>query len=192
MRRAALALQICLPIPLFRLQSLVKVLERLHLLQCIFAHVQNTLPWASWETQYLKFLVLILVPAWSHAAENDQIKCVLKTLLRRSRHAVPIRRKKNTVHPEIPNSDTLVDASMTGYPIHIDQGSPKFLGEDHISYCKTIRGPDILRSVVFSGYVTFYQINRFLENILLFHYWQNVLRPDEMASQVWFVPRAVV
>jgi len=24
-----------------------KVLERLHLLQCIFAHVQNTLPWAS-------------------------------------------------------------------------------------------------------------------------------------------------
>ena len=25
-----------------------KVLERLHLLQCIFIHLQNTLPWASW------------------------------------------------------------------------------------------------------------------------------------------------
>jgi len=47
-----------------------KVLERLHLLQCIFAHVHNTRSWASWETQYLKFLVLILIPAWSHAAEN--------------------------------------------------------------------------------------------------------------------------
>ena len=47
-----------------------KVLERLHLLQCIFAHVQNTLPWVSWETQYLKFLVLIFVRAWLHAAEN--------------------------------------------------------------------------------------------------------------------------
>jgi len=38
-------------------------------------------------------------------------------------------RKKKTVHPAVPNSDTLVDVSMTVYPIHIDQGSPKFLGE---------------------------------------------------------------
>jgi len=30
------------------------------------------------------------------------------------------------IHPAYPNSDTLVDASMTGYPIHIDQGSPNF------------------------------------------------------------------
>jgi len=101
-------------------------------------------------------------------------------------------RKKSTVHSEIPNSDTLVDALTTGYPIHIDQGSPKFLGEDHISYCKTVRGPDILRNVIFSAYVPFYQINRFFVNILFFNYWQNVLRPDEMASQVGFGPRAVV
>jgi len=59
-------------------------------------------------------------------------------------------RKKQTVHPAVPNSDTLVDVSMTVYPIHIDHGSPKCLGEDHISYCKTVRGPDILRNVVFS------------------------------------------
>ena len=27
-----------------------KLIERLHLLQCISAHLQHTLPWASWET----------------------------------------------------------------------------------------------------------------------------------------------
>jgi len=68
---------------------------------------------------------------------------------------------------------------MTGYPIRIDQGSPKFLGEDHISYCKTVRGPDILRNAIFS--IIFYQINRFFVNILFFHYWQNVLQPGETA-----------
>jgi len=53
------------------------------------------------------------------------------------------------IHPAVPNKDPLVDASMTVYPIHIDQGSPKIVGEDRISYCKTVRGPDILRNVIF-------------------------------------------
>jgi len=35
-------------------------------------------------------------------------------------------RKKQTVHPAVPNSDTLLDTSMTAYPSHIDQGSPIF------------------------------------------------------------------
>jgi len=72
-------------------------------------------------------------------------------------------RKKQTVHPAVPNSDTLVDASVTVYPIHIDQGFSIFLGEDNISYCTTVRGLDILRNVIFSGYVTF-QINTFFVN----------------------------
>jgi len=37
------------------------------------------------------------------------------------------------------NSDTLVDASVTVYPIDVDQGSPILLGEDHICYCTTTR-----------------------------------------------------
>jgi len=37
--------------------------------------------------------------------------------------------KTQMVHPVVPNSDTLVDASVTVYPIHIDQGSSTFLGE---------------------------------------------------------------
>jgi len=96
------------------------------------------------------------------------------------------------IHPAASNSGALVDASMTGYPIHIDQDYPKCLGEDHISYCKTVRGSDILRNVIFSGHVPFYQINRFFVNKLFFHCWQNALRPGGMASQVEFGTRAVV
>jgi len=42
---------------------------------------------------------------------------------------------------------------------------------NHISY----RGPDILRNVIVSWYVAFYQINKFFEDVglLLFHYWHN-------------------
>ena len=36
-------------------------------------------------------------------------------------------RKKLTVHLAIPNSDTLVDAFVTVYAIHMDHGSSKFL-----------------------------------------------------------------
>jgi len=76
-------------------------------------------------------------------------------------------RIKQTVDPTVPKSDT-IDASVTVYQIHIDQGSPNFLGEDHISYCTTVRGPNTLRNVIFSGYVTFYQINALFVNRL--HY----------------------
>jgi len=37
--------------------------------------------------------------------------------------------KKQTVHLAVPNNGTLVDASVTVYPIHIDQGSSHFLGK---------------------------------------------------------------
>jgi len=40
--------------------------------------------------------------------------------------------------------------------IFFQSSSPKFLGEDHVSYCATVPGPGILRNVIFSGYVTFY------------------------------------
>jgi len=77
-------------------------------------------------------------------------------------------RKKKTVYPAVPNSDTLVDASVTVYPIQYRPGSPTFLGEDHISYCTIVRGPDILCNLIFSGYVTLYQINIFFVNIWFF------------------------
>jgi len=82
--------------------------------------------------------------------------------------------KNQTVHAAVLRSDNLVDTSATVYPIHIDQGSSNFLGEDHISCCTADRGADILRKVIFSEYVTFYQINIFFVNTLIFHYQQIV------------------
>jgi len=38
-------------------------------------------------------------------------------------------RKKQTVHPVVPNSDTLVDASVAVCSIPIDQDSSNVLGE---------------------------------------------------------------
>jgi len=69
-------------------------------------------------------------------------------------------RKKQTVHPAVPNSNTLVEASMTVYYSY-RPGLFKYFGRDCISYCTTVRGPDILRHAIFSGYVTFGQINTF-------------------------------
>jgi len=70
-----------------------KVLERLHLLQCIFAHLQNTLSWASWEAQYLNFCSADFRSCLV-TCNRISIKCALKTLLRRSTHAAPIRPQK--------------------------------------------------------------------------------------------------
>jgi len=71
-------------------------------------------------------------------------------------------------------------------------GLSKFLGRDHITYCTTVRGPGILRHVIFSGCVTFYQVNTFFVNIFFSLLAKCVLRPAEMAAQVGFVPRVVV
>jgi len=57
----------------------------------------------------------------------------------------------------------------------LKQGLQTFLSEGHISFHATIREPDILRNVIVSWYVTFYQINNFFVDVglLLIHYWQN-------------------
>ena len=70
-----------------------KVLERLHLLRCSFVHMQNTLPWAPWETQYLNFFSADFRSCLV-AFSSKSIKCALKTLLRRSTHAATIRPQK--------------------------------------------------------------------------------------------------
>jgi len=73
------------------------------------------------------FLVLIFVPAWSHAAENRSNAC-WSPCWEDPRMQYQFFRKTQTVHPAFLNSDTLVDASVTVYPIHVDQGFPNFLG----------------------------------------------------------------
>jgi len=49
-------------------------------------------------------------------------------------------------------------------------GVSTFLSEGHISYYTTVRGLDILRNAIVSGYVTFCQINNFFVNILFYDY----------------------
>ena len=74
------------------------------------------------------FLELIFVPSWSHAAEN-QSNASWRPCFEDQRVQYQFVRKKQTVHPAVPSSNTLLEASVTVNPIHIDQGSPNFLGE---------------------------------------------------------------
>ena len=66
-------------------------------------------------------------------------------------------------------------------------GPQKCLSEGHMNYDTTIRGPNILRNVIISGYVIFYQINKCFVNLYFFVIDKMSLRPVEMASQavVW-------
>jgi len=86
---------------------------RIHCLGCLERHNTSI------------FLVLNFVPAWSHAAENRSNAC-WRPCWEDLRMQYQFVRKKQMVHLAIPTSDTLVDAFVTVYPIHIDQGSPNF------------------------------------------------------------------
>jgi len=146
-----------------------KVFERLHPLQCISAHLQHTLPLGVLRDTYLN-LFSADCRSCLVARSIKPIQCVLKTLLRRSMHAVTIRPQKpngsscssQEWHPRRRVCDCLSNSYRPGLY--------KYVGEDHISYWTTVRGPDILRNVIFSGYAT----NIFFANILFFHYRQNV------------------
>jgi len=60
-------------------------------------------------------------------------------------------------------------------------------------YKKTVRGPDTLRNVVVSVSVTFYQINKFfVEHILFSLLTKGLPGPVEMSSRAAFVTLAVV
>jgi len=61
------------------------------------------------------FLELIFVPARSHAAENRSNAC-WRLCWEDPCMQNQFVRKKQRVHPAVPNSDTLVDASVTAYP----------------------------------------------------------------------------
>ena len=44
-----------------------------------------------------------------------------------------------------------------------------FLQDGHTSYYTKVQGPDILRNVTVSGYVTFWQINKFFVNMFFYN-----------------------
>jgi len=47
----------------------------------------------------------------------------------------------------------------------VSQGLQTSLSEGHITYYTAVRGPDVLRNVIVSRYITFYQINKCFANI---------------------------
>jgi len=162
-----------------------KVLERLHLLQCISAHLKNTLPWASWETQYLN-LFSAEFRSCLVARSRKPTKCVLKTLLRRSTHVVPIRPQKANGSSYSSQQWHLRRRVCDCLPNSYRPSLFKLLKENHISYCRTVRGLEILRNVIFSGYITFYQINTFFVNILFFIIGKMCLRAESTFDGLLF------
>ena len=73
--------------------------------------------------------------------------------------------------PTVTPMSTVCDCLSTSYR----PGFFKFFRGDYISYCTTVRGPDIMRNVIF-GYVTFYQIATFFLNIFFSSLAKCVLR----------------
>ena len=144
----------------------LKILELLHLLQCISAYLQNTLPWASWEKQYLNFSSADFRSCLV-ARGRKPIKCVLKTWLTRSTHAVPIRPYKAngwSYSSQKWHHRRVCDCLSNSYR----PGLSKFFGRGPHKLLHNSWGPNTLRNVIFSGYVTFYQINALFVNRL--HY----------------------
>jgi len=119
------------------------VLERLHLLQYISPYLQETMPQSRHNTSI--FSELTFIPSSSHAAENRSNAC-WRPCCENPHMQHQFARTKQTVHPAVCNSDTLVcDCLSNSYR----PGRFKFFGRDHISYCTAVRGPDILRNVFF-------------------------------------------
>ena len=82
-------------------------------------------------------------------------------------------RQQKAIKQDVATSFELFLQNQFGPVLRVDlnQCLQTFLSEGHISYYTTVRGPDILRNVVVSDYVTFYQINKSFANILFFYFW---------------------
>ena len=94
-------------------------------LQCISAHLLNTLPWASWEIRYFNLFTADFRSCLV-ARSRTPIKCVLKTLLRRCTHAVQIRSQKANGSSCSSQQLHAGRRIYTIYANHKDKGSPNF------------------------------------------------------------------
>ena len=169
-----------------------KVLEHLHLLHCISAHLLNTLPWVFWETQYLNLFSADFRSCLVQRSRKP-IKCVLKTLMWRSTDAAPIRLQKangspyssQQWHPLRRICDCLSNSHRPWLSKCFGRGPHKLLHNSsragHLAYCYFFGIYFILLNQhIFRKYMIFSLLAKC------------VLRPGEMASQVGFVGRAVV
>jgi len=56
------------------------------------------------------------------------------------------------------------------------------LSEDHISYHTTVRGPDISRNAIVSGYIPIYQINTCFAKVLSY---SSIVDKNGFAGRIW-------
>ena len=92
----------------------------------------------------------MFVPAWSHAAEIDKMRA-----------EDPVEKIRACSNDSYANSSCRSQQWHSRRRVYGCQSNSyrpglfKFFERDHISNCKRVRGPDILRNVIFSGYVIF-------------------------------------
>ena len=84
-----------------------------------------------------------------------------------------------------------LEISFEKVTLGVHQGSLKFLSEGHINYYTTIRGPDILRNVIVSGYVRFYHIYRHKCFVNTVYYFSIIDKISSRAGWDGFVCRSL-
>jgi len=189
-RRTAFAAPISVSIPLFRLPSLVHTIPRyLNVSTCcsVFPLTCRKHCLARLVRHNTSiFLVLIFVPAWLYAAENRSNAC-WKPWWENPCIQYQFVRKKQMVHPPVPNSDCLSPSSYR-------PGLSKVFGRGPhtVHYCTIVRGPDYCIMWFFRGMYHSTKTKHFSQIYYISLLTKCVLRPGEMASQVGFGPGAVV
>jgi len=136
---------------------------------------EATLSSASWETQCLNLFSADFCSCLV-ARSRKPIKCVLKTLLRRSMHAVPNTNssaKSQQFLLQFPTVTPLLTRLWLSIQFTYTRALQIF-GRRPQTLLHNSSKANILRNMIFSGYVTFYQISNFFVNTVFFHYWQNV------------------
>ena len=121
-RRTEFASPIRVSIFLFQLPSLMNTIPRyLNVFTCysVLPHTCRIQCLGRLEKHNASILlVVIFVPAWLHAAENRSNAC-WRPCCEDPRLQYQFARKKQTGHPAVRNSDTLVDASVTVCPSYV-------------------------------------------------------------------------
>jgi len=121
------------------------------------------------------------VSACFYCCDNSSHELLKTQKLRTSRHPMLASR---FLH----NFSGYILSCRKTVALFYSRGLRTFLSEGHISSYTTVRGPDIFRNVIVSGYVTFYQVKKFFREYINFSLLTKWLcGPDEMASRavVW-------
>ena len=102
-------------------------------------------------------------------------------------------RKKPTVPPAVPNSDIFVDASVTVYLIHTNQGSPDFWERTTYAIPQLFEGQHIAQYDCFGIYYILPNQQFFRKYSIFSLLAKYVLQPDEngFAGQIWPEGRSV-